>query len=50
MKKRFLKINFMKFIMKIGEYDDRKQVRKRIILGRINMKKMSVLGVGLINI
>ena len=46
MKKRFLKINFMKFIMKIGEYDDRKQVRKRIILGRINMKKMSVLGIG----
>ena len=50
MKKRFLKINFMKFIMKIGEYDDRKQVRKRIILGRIKMKKMSVLGVGPINI
>ena len=46
MKKRFLKINFMKFIMKIGEYDDRKQVRKRIILGRIKMKKMSVLGIG----
>ena len=46
MKKRFLKINFMKFIIKIGEYDDRKQVRKRIILGRIKMKKMSVLGIG----